>query len=108
MKHMTVKKGDTVLVITGKERGKKGVVEAVSPTRDSVLVAGVNIVKRHVKPNKNQPRGGIVEKSASLNRSKTMVVCPHCDKPTRVAMTLGENGTKYRTCKFCSGSLDTK
>jgi len=83
---MRLRKGDEVMVITGKDRGKRGRVQEVRPRDQTVIVAGVNIAKHHTKanPTKNQ-KGGIIEQPMPLGLGKVMVVCPHCGKPTRVA-----------------------
>ena len=82
---MRLRKGDEVMVITGKDRGKRGRVQEVRPRDQTVIVAGVNIAKHHTKanPTKNQ-KGGIIEQPMPLGLGKVMVVCPHCGKPTRV------------------------
>lgn len=102
---MIVRKGDTVQVIAGREKGKKGTVEQVSAQTGRVIVGGVNIRKRHIKPTRTAPKGGIVEMPAALARANVMVVCPHCGKATRGRMTMAENA-KFRSCTFCNGSLD--
>lgn len=105
---MNIKKGDTILVLSGREKGKRGVVEVTSPASNRLVVNGLNIRKHHLKPSKSSPRGGIAEIPAPLPRAAVMVVCPHCSKPTRIKMTITEQGTKYRACQHCQGSLDTK
>lgn len=102
---MTVKKGDTILVITGKDKGKTGKVTEVSPKTGKILVDGVNIVTKHQKARKQDEKSQIVKKNAPIEASNVMVVCPNCGKATRVAH--GEvGGKKVRTCKKCSGALD--
>ncbi len=104
---MLVKKGDTVLVITGKDKGKTGKVMEVNPAAGKVLVDGVNVVTKHQKPKSAQDKGGIVKKTAPIDVSNVMVVCPTCGKATRVAHTMvGEE--KVRACKKCNASLDKK
>ena len=105
---MTIKKGDTVFVLTGKDKGKKGPVEKSLAESSRVVVSGVNMQKRHLKPSKTRPKGGISEFAAPMDRSKVMLVCPHCSKPTRIKVTLGEDGKKYRSCLHCQASLDSK
>ena len=105
---MTIKKGDQVQIITGKDRGKRGVVEAVLIKEGRVVVSGLNMVKRHLKPSKNSPRGGIIEKPASLDRSNVMPICPETSKPTRVRHTITESGVKYRSSQYGDISLDSK
>lgn len=102
---MTVKKGDNVLVITGKDKGKTGRVTEVSPKTNKVLVDGVNIVTKHQKARKQDEKSQIIKKNAPIEASNVMVVCPICGKATRVAHS-EVNGKKVRTCKKCSGALD--
>ena len=107
MNNMFVKTGDTVILLTGDEkyRGKKGKVLAVSPKEGKVIVEGINIVKKHVKPRKAGDPSGIIETESAINASKVQVVCPKCDKPTRVAHKIDENGNKTRVCKKCGAEL---
>lgn len=101
MAKVHVRKGDTVLVITGKDAGKKGKVIAVEPAKSRVIVEGVNIVKRHQKATPQMPQGGIVEKEAPIHSSNVMLVCGKCSKPTRIKKQILENGKKERICKHC-------
>ncbi|MBS3976372.1 MAG: 50S ribosomal protein L24 [Syntrophomonadaceae bacterium] len=101
-----VKKGDTVIVITGKSIGKKGKILEVEPEKQRVLVEGVNMVKRHTKPSKNMQRGGIIEKESPVASSNVMIFCGRCSKPTRIGKKLLDNGTKARVCKKCGEVLD--
>ena len=103
---MQIKKGDTALVISGKNKGKSGRVLVVAPREDKVVVEGLNVVKRHTKPSKTHAQGGIIEKEAPMHISNVMVMCPKCNKPTRVASTLLEDGRKLRTCKKCKEVID--
>lgn len=105
IKKIHVKTGDTVVVLNGKERGKRGKVLAVSPKEGKVIIEGVNMVSKHVKPRKMGESGGIVKAEGAMYACKVQVVCPHCDKPTRVAHKFNEDGTKSRICKKCSKSL---
>ena len=93
-----VKTGDTVVVINGKDRGAKGKVMQVSPSEGKVIVQGVNIVSKHVKPRKMGEAGGIIKAEAALYASKVQLVCPKCGRPTRVGHVI-ENGKKMRVCK---------
>ena len=102
---MTIKKGDTVVVIAGKEKGKSGKVTDVSPKDNRVLVDGLNIVTKHQKARKQDEKSQIVKKSAPIEVSNLMVVCPSCGKATRVAHNTVD-GKKVRVCKKCSASLD--
>ncbi len=104
-----IKKGDTVLVISGDDRGNKGKVLEVSPKEGKVIVEGLNMVKKHVKPRKMGENGGIVEAEGALYVSKVQVVCPSCKKATRVAhkKEADENGKNrsIRICKKCGEVL---
>ncbi|MGI6492774.1 MAG: 50S ribosomal protein L24 [Peptococcaceae bacterium] len=96
-----VRKGDTVLVLTGKSSGKKGKVLSVIPDRSRVIVEGVNVVKRHTRPTRQMPQGGIVEKEAAIHSSNVMLYCNKCNSPTRVGKKFLDNGEKVRVCKKC-------
>ena len=100
-----VKKGDKVLVITGKDKGKVANVVEVSPKTGKVLVEGVNVVTKHQKPRSQQEKGGIIKKSAPIEASNVMVVCPDCGKATRVKHK-EINGKNVRACAKCSAALD--
>ena len=98
MSKVHVKSGDTVAVISGKDRGARGKVMAVSPSEGKVIVEKVNVVKKHVKPRKMGEQGGIIEAEAALYACKVQLVCPKCGRPTRVGHVV-ENGKKMRVCK---------
>ena len=101
---MKVKKGDTVVVLAGKDRGAKGRVIAAYPKLQKVLVEGVGRVKKHTRISTSQrgaQQGGIVTQEAPIHVSNVMVVCPNCDKPSRMGHREDENGRNIRTCKRC-------
>ncbi len=100
-----VKKGDKVLVITGKEKGKTADVLEVSPKTGKVLVDGINVVTKHQKPKSQQDKGGIIKKSAPIEASNVMVVCSTCGKATRVKHK-EIDGKNVRICAKCGASLD--
>ena len=100
-----VKTGDTVVVLSGKERGKKGKVMAVSPKEGKVIVEKVNMVSKHMKPRRMGEAGGIIQAEGAMYASKVQIVCPRCGKPTRVSHKIYEDGTKERICKKCGESL---
>lgn len=102
---LNVKKGDTVLVIAGKDKGKTGKVLVAMPADNSVVVAGVNIIAKHKKPRSAQDKGGIIKKENKIDASNVQIVCPSCSKATRVAHK-ENNGKKERICKKCGASLD--
>ena len=101
---MNVKKGDTVVVLSGKDRGKQGKVLGTVPADGKVVVEGINMVTCHVKPRKQGETGGIVKREAAIAACKVQVVCPKCSKATRVAHKI-ENGKKTRVCKLCGAEL---
>ncbi|HQA49508.1 MAG TPA: 50S ribosomal protein L24 [Syntrophomonadaceae bacterium] len=103
---MQIKKGDMVLVTTGKDSGKKGKVLKVLPGTNRVVVEGVNRVKKHTRPNRALPQGGIQRIEAPLHASNVMVVCGKCNKPTRVGHKFLSNQEKVRICKHCGEVLD--
>jgi len=100
-----VRKGDTVLVITGKDAGKKGKVISVMPGKSRVIIEGVNLVKRHTRPTQKLPQGGILEKEAPIHSSNVMLFCNKCNAPTRVSKKILENGEKERVCKKCGEAI---
>lgn len=102
---MTIKTGDNVVVIAGKDKGKTGKVTAVYADTNKVLVENVNIVSKHQKPKSQQDKGGIFKRPAPIEASNVLVICPVCGKATRIAH--GEvDGKKVRVCKKCKASLD--
>jgi large subunit ribosomal protein L24 len=98
---LKIKKNDTVLVTTGREKGKKGRVLSVKPSEEELLIERINVIKRHMKPSKKQTQGGIIEKEAPLHISNVMLLCPKCGKPTRIAHAVLADGNKVRSCKRC-------
>lgn len=104
-KKIHVKTGDTVVVLSGKDRGKKGKVLEVSPKEGKVIVEGINMVSKHVKPRKVGEEGGIVKAEGAMYACKVQIVCPRCGKPTRVGHKVYEDGTKERVCKKCGETL---
>lgn len=105
MNKVHVKTGDTVVILSGKDRGSKGKVLAVSPKEGKVIIEGHNMVTKHVKPRRMGEQGGIVKAEGAMYACKVQIVCPHCGKPTRVGHKLYEDGTKGRICKKCGESL---
>jgi large subunit ribosomal protein L24 len=104
-RNLHVKKGDTVMVVTGKDKAKTGKILKVLPKKDGVLVEGINTVKRHVRARGNEP-GGIVEKEAPIHISNVMVYCAKCRKPVRTRINMLEDGKKARVCTKCGESFD--
>lgn len=103
---MHVHREDTVVVLAGKDRGKKGRVLKIINKTEKVLVEKINMVKRHTRPNQELPQGGIVEKEAAIHASNLQVVCSKCGKPTRIASKTLASGKKARACKKCGEILD--
>jgi large subunit ribosomal protein L24 len=103
--NLKIRKGDEVEVIAGKDRGKRGRVQEVDPGSMTVIVAGVNVAKRHTKanPSKNT-KGGIIEQPMPMGLGKVMVVCSHCGKPSRLGRRVSED-TKERICKRCGEAI---
>lgn len=102
---MNIRKDDTVLIITGKYAGKQGKVLRASPAEDRLVVQGVNVHKKHQKPTKDMPQGGIIEAEGPIQRSNVMMLCPRCQKPTRLrAKVVGDK--KVRICAKCGEAID--
>jgi len=97
---LKVKKGDTVQVLSGNDKGKTGEVLEVMPKQEKVVVKGVNIRKKHVKPRKQGDEGGIISVESAIHTSKVNVVCPKCNKPARIGYKMEKDG-KVRVCKKC-------
>jgi large subunit ribosomal protein L24 len=103
---MNIKKGDTVTVMTGKDSGKKGKVLKIIPDDNRVLIEGINKAKKHQKPSRTLPQGGILQIECPLNVSNVMLICNKCKKPTRGAKKVLDNAQKVRVCKHCGEVLD--
>ena len=102
-----VRRNDTVIVIAGKNRGKRGRVLKLLPERNRVVVEGVNLIKRHTRPNPSRNiKGGVVEREASLHASNLQLVCPECGAQTRIGRRLLGDGRKVRICRKCEGVVD--
>ena len=103
----SIRKNDSVLVTTGKDRGKRGRVLKVLPEKNRLIVEGVNFIKRHTKPNpQKNVKGGIVEREAPLHASNVQLVCPECGQPTRLGRKVLGDGRKVRICRKCEGVVD--
>ena len=103
---MKIKKSDNVMIIAGKDRGKTGVVERVFPFMGKLVVKGIAMAKKHVKPSRTNPQGGILDINLKINASNAMVVCPSCGKPTRIGYKTND-GRKTRICKKCNQSVES-
>jgi large subunit ribosomal protein L24 len=102
-----LRRNDSVVVTTGKDRGKQGRILRVVPDKNRVVVEGVNTIKRHTKPNPQRNiKGGVVEREASVHASNVQLVCPECSKPTRIGHKILGDGRKVRICRKCEGVVD--
>ena len=106
---MNVRKGDTVMVLAGKDRGKRGTVERVERTKRGlgVVVPGLNMAKRHQRPRSRTQSAGILYLPVPIHLSNVQVVCPRCDKPTRIANQVLDDGRRVRVCKHCGEQIET-
>ena len=103
----SIRKNDNVVVIAGRDRGKRGRVLRVVPQKGRVVVEGVNFIKRHTRPNpQKNVKGGIVEREAALAVSNVQLVCPECSNPTRVGKQILNDGRRVRICRKCKGVVD--
>ena len=107
MQQPSIRKNDNVIVTTGRDSGKRGRVLKVLPAKGRVIVEGVNIIKRHTKPNPQRNiKGGIVEREAALHASNVQLVCPECGAVTRIGHKILGDGRKVRICRKCDGVVD--
>ena|SRR3989339_33162 len=97
---LSIKKKDTVVILVGRDRGKKGEVRELRPQKDQVIVTGVNLVSKHTRASQTKP-GGIQKIEAPLHMSKVALVCPKCSKPTRIKADKLSTGEKVRVCRKC-------
>jgi large subunit ribosomal protein L24 len=102
---MKILKNDKVYIISGKDRGKSGEVTKVSSKTGSVIVAGINIAKKAVKPSKKNAQGGIIEITRPVPVNNVALICPTCGKPARIGYTVAKDGKKVRTCKKCKAAV---
>jgi large subunit ribosomal protein L24 len=105
---MKIRTGDTVEIISGKDKGLRGRVQRVLPRENRVVVDGLNLVWKHQKPRLITQKGTKIQMPAPLFASKVMLVCPHCDKATRVGRVRGQDGNLYRICKKCGEMIDAE
>lgn len=101
---MKIKKGDTVEVLSGNDKGKRGEVLSVIPKKDKIIVKGINVRKKHIKPRKQGEEGGIIPAECAIYSSKVNVVCPKCKKPVRIGYSI-EKDEKVRICKKCGAKI---
>jgi large subunit ribosomal protein L24 len=110
---MNIKKGDTVLIITGKDRGKRGTVSRAMPQVNKVIIEGLNMVKKHIKPQGQTRQGGVIDKAMPIQVSNTMLICTECGEPTRVAhdrrpMGVDQKLRSVRVCKKCHKVIEDR
>jgi large subunit ribosomal protein L24 len=104
-----IKRGDTIEVIAGDERGARGIVQRIIPLKDRAVVQGINVVKKHQRPvqaGRGQVKAGIIEFEAPIHLSNVMLVCPACDERTRIGFSTREDGVRVRTCKQCEADIE--
>jgi large subunit ribosomal protein L24 len=102
---MKIQKGDQVMVLQGKDKGKKAEVVRAIPDRQKVILEGVNVAKRHAKPTRATQQGGVIDKFMPVHISTVALICKSCDRPTRVGYKLEDGGEKVRVCKKCGSTL---
>ncbi|TCL66471.1 LSU ribosomal protein L24P [Hydrogenispora ethanolica] len=100
------KKGDEVVVLSGKDKGRHGKIQKVLPKDNAVVIEGINLAKKHAKPTKANPQGGVIDKSLPMDISKVMVICSGCNKPTRIRRDRAVDGALVRICRHCGRTLD--
>ena len=103
---MNIRKNDTVLVIAGKDRGKKGKVRFVFPKKKSIIVEGINFIKRHARPTGQARQAGIIEREETIDISNVMLLCGKCNNPVRIGYKTLEDGKRVRCCKSCQEVID--
>jgi len=103
---MKIRKNDTVLVIAGKDKGKKGRVRFAYPKKEQILVEGVNFIKRHTRARRQVRQAGIIEREAPMHVSKVMLLCSRCNHPSRIGFSFLEDGRKVRVCRSCGEVVD--
>jgi large subunit ribosomal protein L24 len=102
---MKIRKGDRVVVLSGKDKGREGTVVFAYPDKGRVIVEGANVAKRHQKPTRQTQQGGIIDKEMPIDASNVAILCASCGKPTRVGYRFEPDGTKVRICRKCEGDL---
>ena len=103
---MKIRKNDTVLVVAGRDKGKKGKVRVAIPKKERLLVDGINMIKKHARPTGQARQAGIIEREAPIHVSSVMLLCEKCAKPARVGRRLLADGKKVRFCKACGEVVD--
>ena len=103
---MKIRKNDTVLVIAGKDKGKKGKVRFAYPKEERLLIDGVNFIKKHIRARKQVRQAGVIEQEAPIHVSDVMLLCSKCNHPTRIGFRFLEDGRKVRVCRSCHEVID--
>ena len=103
---MKIRKEDNVLIIAGKDKGKKGKVRFVYPKRNRILIEGVNMIKTHSRARQQVRQAGIIEREAPVALSNVMLICTRCNKPARVGFKILDDGRKVRICRSCKEAID--
>lgn len=106
VKYLNIRKGDTVVVISGKDKGNKGKVIKTIPTAGKIVVEGINMVSKNLRPTQDMPQGKIAKRESAILASKVMLICPSCHQPTRVAHRLVEGNKSIRSCRVCNETID--
>ncbi|HEB13150.1 MAG TPA: 50S ribosomal protein L24 [Actinobacteria bacterium] len=101
-----VRRGDRVVILAGKEKGKRGKILRVLPKKERVVVEGLNLIKKAVKPTQKNPQGGIIDNEGSVNISNVMLLCPSCDEPSRIKHQITADGRNIRVCRKCEAEMD--
>ena len=104
--NMKILKGDTVKILIGKDKGREGLIVKAMPKKDKVVIQGLNLYKKHIKPSQGKP-GSIIEKERAMTVSKVAVICPNCKKAIRVAYQIDKSGEKSRICRKCKSILNS-
>ena len=103
---MNIRKNDTVLVISGKDKGNKGKVRFANPKEEKLIIEGINFIKRHARATGQARQAGVIEMEAPIHVSRVMYLCDKCNKPTRIGFRFLEDGKKVRFCKVCQEVID--
>jgi len=103
---MNIRKNDTVVVISGRDKGKKGKVRFAYPRKETLIIEGINFIKRHARATRQARQAGVIELEAPLHISKVMYVCDKCSRPARIGFRFLEDGKKVRFCRACNEVID--
>lgn len=103
---VNLRKGDEVIILSGKDKGRRGKIQRVFQSKGEVIVEGLNLVKKHTKPTKAIPQGGVIDKGMPLPVSKVMLICSGCNQPIRIKKEVAADGSLVRVCKKCGRTLD--